>query len=202
VRGRRSRVLAAGIAGLLPPDARVLDVGCGDGAVAALLLESRPDLSIEGVDVLVRPGTAIPVRPFDGVRLPLPDDAVDVALLVDVLHHAQDPQALLVEAARVARRAIVKDHVLEGWLAGPVLRYMDRVGNERHGVESPGTYWTEPQWRELIGRAGLRIESWERRLPLYPWYASWIFGRSLHVLAVLRRQDGPPPAALETSSAR
>ena len=40
---------------LMPRDAHVLDVGTGDGLIAAALAERRPDLRIEGIDVLVRP---------------------------------------------------------------------------------------------------------------------------------------------------
>ena len=57
--GRRVRRLAAALTERLPHGARVLDVGCGSGDLAALILSQRPDLHIEGLDVLVRPGTAI-----------------------------------------------------------------------------------------------------------------------------------------------
>lgn len=202
VHRRRVRVLAQAVAGLIPPEARVLDVGCGDGMVGALIRSLRPDVHIAGLEIQVRPGTPIPVSPFDGRRIPAAARSVDVALLIDVLHHARDPRALLAEAARVAPLVIVKDHTAEGWLAGPILRFMDRVGNRRHGVESPGTYWTVPRWHMAFREAGLEIASWRRDLPLYPWYASWLFGRGLHLLAVLRAQEPARPPARPISSAR
>ena len=58
VMGRRAQVLAQRLAELLPPHARVLDVGCGDGVVAQLILQSRPDVQIEGVtELVVEPNT-------------------------------------------------------------------------------------------------------------------------------------------------
>src|SRR5207247_1102228 len=107
VYGRRVRVLVGELCQVLPPAVAgtmaVLDIGCGDGLIARLLMERRPDLRIEGIDVLARPGAHIPVTLFDGSRIPRADEAVDVALLVDVLHHADEPMALLREAFRVAR---------------------------------------------------------------------------------------------------
>ncbi len=189
VSGRRVRRLAAELATDVPRGASVLDVGCGDGMVARCLAEQRPDLSIRGMDVLVRPHAHIPVESFDGMTIPLGDGSVDVVMLVDVLHHTDDPSTLLREAARVARHAIVlKDHTLNGVLAGPTLRFMDWVGNARHGVALPYNYWPHARWMTQFRELGLRISSWRRPHGLYPAPASWLFERSLHFVAVLEPQ--------------
>ncbi len=186
---RRVRVLAEVLAPLLSPGARALDVGCGDGRVAEGISALRPDVTVTGVDVLARPVARIPVRTFDGRALPLADRSVDDVLLVDVLHHAEDPGALLDECLRVARRGVVlKDHARNGWLAGPILRFMDRTGNARHGVALPYHYWSREEWTRAFDARGLVLRGFRDRIPLYPAVASWIFGRRLHFVARLERR--------------
>lgn len=186
VLGRRVRVLARLLARLVPAEAELLDVGSGDGAVAHALMLARPDVHAEGLDVLVRSGARIPVRHFDGRTIPAADRSAGTVLLVDVLHHADDPAALLREAGRVARDAvIVKDHLADGFLAVPTLRFMDRVGNARHGVRLPYRYLRRSEWEDAIAGAGLRIDAWEGTLGLYPPPASWLFDRGLHFMARL-----------------
>ncbi|MGH8612100.1 MAG: class I SAM-dependent methyltransferase [Gammaproteobacteria bacterium] len=184
--GRRVRVLAAHLCKLFPPGAQVLDVGCGDGTIDSLMLESRPDISIRGVDVLVRPETRVPVSQFDGKVIPYEDGSFDAVLFIDVLHHTQDPYSLLVEARRVSRGVIVlKDHTKDGLLAGPALRFMDWFGNSPHGVALPYNYWTEAQWLDSFNKLGLSIDKWTARVGLYPWPASHVFDRGLHFVARL-----------------
>ena len=52
---RRVRVLAEILAREIPQQSSVLDIGCGDGTIASLIAQHRPDLSIKGVEVMVRP---------------------------------------------------------------------------------------------------------------------------------------------------
>jgi SAM-dependent methyltransferase len=184
VHGRRVRVLCERLAPLFPRDARVLDVGCGDGLLARLIADRRPDLTFEGIDVLVRPHTHVPVRAFDGQRIDAPDGSYDVVMFVDVLHHTEDPEVLIAEAVRVARQAIViKDHTKDGLLAGRTLAFMDWVGNARYGVALPYNYWPRRRWLEMAERRGLRVAEWVDRLGLYPWWARWAFERRLHFVA-------------------
>ena len=70
VHNRRVRRLTDLISALIPQDVSVLDVGSGDGQLARQVLDRRPDLTISGIDVLVRQDTAIPVEPFDGDSIP------------------------------------------------------------------------------------------------------------------------------------
>ncbi|MGH9411527.1 MAG: class I SAM-dependent methyltransferase [Vicinamibacterales bacterium] len=185
---RRVRVLAARAAALVPPGAELLDVGCGDGLIAREITRHRPDIRVRGIDVLVRSASVIPVSEFDGRRIPFASRSVDTITLFDVLHHADDPQMLLAEAARVARaQVLIKDHICESTFDGALLRFMDDVGNERHGVARPHRYWSLQQWTDATQTLGL---TWEVRdiggLGLYPWPASLLFGRSLHLLACLK----------------
>ncbi len=183
---RRTRVLSERLAQLLPAGARVLDVGCGDGLIDRLIGQRRPDVAITGLDLIVRPETQIPVTAFDGTHIPFGNDSFDIVMFVDVLHHTHDPETLLREARRVARRAVVlKDHTRDGVLAGPTLRFMDWVGNAPHGIPLPYNYWPERRWRQAFKRIGLSPAIWLDRLGLYPVPASWWFDRSLHFIARL-----------------
>ena len=184
---RRTKALAEALDRAIPADAlTVLDVGCGDGTIDTLLLRRRPGLAITGVDVLVRPETRIPVRQFDGQRLPFEDGAFDVVMFVDVLHHTLDPLVLLREARRVARSAVVlKDHTREGLLAQTTLRFMDWVGNAHHNVVLPYNYWRLAEWTEAFDKLGLRIDDWNESLGLYVPPASLVFERNLHFVARL-----------------
>jgi SAM-dependent methyltransferase len=189
VHPRRVRVLAQEIGSLLPRAATVLDVGCGDGRLARRLYHLRPDITIQGADVLVRPDTAIPVRAFDGAHLPFENKAVDVAMCVDVLHHTTELHLLLREMARVSSLVVLKDHTREGFLAQQTLALMDSVGNARYGVPLPGNYLSCDEWHQVFQTVGFRIERWIPTLPIYPPPASWIFGRRLHFLAALTPLD-------------
>jgi SAM-dependent methyltransferase len=190
--GRRVEILSRHLAELLPHGAKTLDVGCGDGAIDRRLMDRRPDLAIDGLDVLVRPSTHVPVREFDGRALPAETDGYDAVTLVDVLHHAADPRQLLAEAARVARLAVVvKDHFREGFLAGPVLRLMDWFGNAHHGVDLRYDYWTEAEWRQAFRDAGLAPTELRRRLGLYAWPARLLFERRLHFVVRLEPDRRP-----------
>jgi SAM-dependent methyltransferase len=187
--GRRVRVLAGMFANLIPENASVLDVGCGEGSIDSLILGQRPDISIRGADVLVRAHTRIPVDLLDGETLPFAADSFDVVLLVDVLHHSEDPIGLLSEVTRIARGTIlVKDHICERALDRYILEFMDRVGNARHGVPLLSNYWSRQQWSEAFAKLGLVNERWNAKLGLYPLPAGWIFDRSLHFLAELKKR--------------
>lgn len=184
-RGRTQR-LAQHVAELVPAGAEVLDVGCGDGRLASLVAQRRADVRLRGIDVLVPPDACLPVTPYDGDVIPFGDASVDVVMLIDALHHARDPLALLREAARVARRGlIIKDHTREGFLADATLRLMDWRGNAHRGVALPYAYWPKRQWLEAFQALGLRLASWKADLGLYPWPVSLVCDRSLHFLARL-----------------
>ena len=183
---RRISALVKQFVSLLPTQGTVLDVGCGDGLLASLLQEQLPATNFMGIDVLLRPKTHIPVTPFDGITIPLPDNSVDTVMIVDVLHHTEDPAILIREAKRVARQwLVIKDHTKDGLLAYVTLRLMDWAGNARHGVALPYNYLTSNQWKHLFQQAGLPIESWRRQLNLYGLPLDWIFGRSLHFVGRL-----------------
>lgn len=189
-RKRRIDALCSHIVKLLPSGCLVLDVGCGDGLLADRIIKARPDVTVTGVDVLLRQQRFIPVRSFDGVSLPFKDDSFDVVMFIDVLHHTEDAEHLLREALRVSRKTfIIKDHLLEGAFAGPILTFMDRVGNARYNVCLECRYWPRKKWLETMASLGLIVEMWNESLDLFPWPANLLFERSLHFLASLKPKN-------------
>src|SRR5258706_206179 len=185
---RRAPVLAEMLAAQIPQRASVLDIGCGDGSIGSLIAQLRPDISIQGVEFMVRPGCKIACRAFDGNSLPFQDRLFDVCLFVDVLHHTQDPSVLLREAARVSRSfVLIKDHLDENAIDNLTLRFMDWVGNRPHGVVLTYNYQSRSKWTEYFAKCRLAETTWTTEVPLYPRPVSFLAGRSLHFVSLLKK---------------
>jgi hypothetical protein len=98
----------------------------------------------------------------DGVTLPYSDDAFAVGLLITVLHHTPDPEQVLAEAARVARRLIVMEDVHNNETQRLATMAMDSIVNlEFRG--HPHSNRTDAEWRATFARHGLDVVSGWRK---------------------------------------
>jgi ubiquinone/menaquinone biosynthesis C-methylase UbiE len=198
--GRREVVLAGLTARLLPDTVvSVLDVGCGNGWLARLVMEQRPMVQLEGIDVVRQDATAIPVALYDGRTFPYQDDSFDAVMMIDMLHHTENTLMVLREVCRVSRRYIlIKDHRADGVLARFRLRFMDYVGNyvghRRFGVQLPYNFLSSAEWKRLYDASGLSVVEKRQRIKLYPPGLQLIFGRSLQFVDLLEKTATESPS--------
>jgi SAM-dependent methyltransferase len=96
----------------LPPGTRLLEVGCGAGAVLAVLGQEFPDVRLFGVDRepkqlafaaqhLERSGVEATLIEADALALPFEDASFDHVWMMWFLEHVSDPVGALREARRV-----------------------------------------------------------------------------------------------------
>jgi SAM-dependent methyltransferase len=167
--GRYSTLLSPQLADLagVRGGQRVLDVGCGPGALTAELVGRLGPAAVAAVDPSEpfvaaararNPGVA--VLRASAERLPFPDDAFDAALAQLVVHFMSDPVAGLAEMARVTRRdgvvaACVWDH---GGGQGPLSVFWQAARKLDPGIddESHLAGVREGHLAELFEAAGLR----------------------------------------------
>lgn len=107
------RHLLESIARLVPPGSRVLDLGCGDGALLAHLQTTRQcsgygvEIDDTKVHACIRRGVnVLQLNLEDGLSM-FGDDAFDVVLQIDTLQHLRNAETMLRETARVGRIGIV-----------------------------------------------------------------------------------------------
>jgi ArsR family transcriptional regulator len=97
--------------GLLLPPLRVADLGCGEGYLtvqaarwaARVIAVDRAAVVLDRAKGLARRRRVSNViwKRGELEKLPVKDDSVDVALLSQALHHAEDPARAVAEAARI-----------------------------------------------------------------------------------------------------
>jgi ubiquinone/menaquinone biosynthesis C-methylase UbiE len=96
----------------LEPGTRLLEVGCGVGAVLAVLGQEFPGVRLTGVDIepkqldyarghLERAGVEATLLQADALELPFGDESFDHVWMMWFLEHVAEPPAVLREARRV-----------------------------------------------------------------------------------------------------
>lgn len=148
------------------PSSRILDMGCGSGALGHALESELGYSSVYNVDVVDR--HRFPLQRYlvcDIAALPFSDQRFDVTTLGFVLHPMPDAQkiAVLREAARVTRGHILVledtpehlvDHALS-WVNGLAWR-MRSKGDGRFVAHS------QDRWRAIFASLGLEVLAAER----------------------------------------
>jgi methionine biosynthesis protein MetW len=101
------------IAQMVTPCARVLDVGCGDGALLMLLQEIKEvdargiELSQAGVNHCVARGLSVIQGDADSDLTDYPDDVFDFVILSRTLQATRRPKVVLEEMLRIGEKVIV-----------------------------------------------------------------------------------------------
>jgi ubiquinone/menaquinone biosynthesis C-methylase UbiE len=183
----RLEALVSTFAPKLQTGDRVLDVGCGQGMLGAALAARVPGIHVEGIETYPRGGEPIRVTKYDGKAFPFDDNAFDVVIIADVLHHDTQPIEVLRECARVAGRlVIIKDHLRGGWWSQSRISLLDWLANAPHGVPCLYKYWSLAEWGVMQRSAGLETESQITSMRLYHWLLEPIFGGALHIVTFAR----------------
>ena len=131
------------IADMIQPGSRVLDIGCGDGALLGYLGQFKQvdgrgiELSQKGVNASVAHGLSVIQGDADTDLKDFPSGAFDYAVLSQTLQATRDPRQVLQQLVRIGRRAIVSFPNFGCWKV--------RVHMLRHGT-MPVTQALPEKW--------------------------------------------------------
>ena len=156
------------IADMIESGTRVLDIGCGDGALLDHLghvkgVDGRGiELSQAGVNACVRHGLSVIQGDADTDLVDYPDLAFDYAVLSDTLQATRAPDELLRQLVRIARHAIVSFTNFGHWRIRLSLLMdgrMPAIGPGENWYDTPNIHLcTMRDFAELCDSLDLRVE--------------------------------------------
>ena len=158
-------VIAANVA----PGSRVLDVGCGDGALMAVLRDDRQvdargmELDPANVAECVARGLSVMQGDADVDLVDYPDAAFDYAILSQTLQTTKRPDAVLDELLRVGRKAFVSFPNFAHWKVRASLMWHGRMPVTRllpvAWYETPNIHHlTISDFQALLVERGVKVE--------------------------------------------
>ena len=130
---RQHRVDHLLIAEMVQAGSRVLDVGCGDGALLQLLADSKNvdgrgiEVTRERVNACVARGLSVIQGDADRDLADYPDDAFDYAILSLTIQATRQPKAVLEQLLRIGRSAIVSFPNYGHWQVRARLMFSGRM---------------------------------------------------------------------------
>lgn len=157
------------VAGMIAPNSRVLDVGCGDGGLLKLLADEKHvdgrgiELSREGVNDCVAKGLAVIQGDADTDLAFYPDDSFDVVILSQTIQATRAPRVVLEHMLRIGKRAVVSFPNFGHWQLRAKLLAGGRMPTSENlpyrWYDTPNIHFcTIRDFVDLVGEVGAVIE--------------------------------------------
>jgi methionine biosynthesis protein MetW len=154
---------------MVEPGSRVLDVGCGDGSLLALLRDRKEvdgrgiELSREGVNTCLAKGLPVIQGDADTDLADYPDDTFDYVILSQTIQATRQPKVVLEHLLRIGRRAIVSFPNFGHWTVRLDLFLRGRMPVTRNmpysWYDTPNIHFcTIRDFVELCGVVGAEME--------------------------------------------
>jgi methionine biosynthesis protein MetW len=140
------------IADLVPTGGRVLDLGCGDGALLDFLARGKGitgrgiELGEEGVLACVRRGLSVRQGNLQVGLGDYPDHSFDYVVLAQTLPFLDDPSMILREMLRVGRQAVISFPNWGYWRCRLQLLLTGRIPL---APDLPQAWHEKPRWQAL-----------------------------------------------------
>lgn len=136
---------------------KILDLGCGSGIVGRTF-QVFFQAEVSGVDIVDRRAVNLPFQIYDGFHLPFPEKSFDGILINYVLHHAEDPIALLKEAKRVSKgKIIIFEDLPEGFFSKLVCKIHGISYSKLFKNPDSPSFKSEKEWEKIFKEIGLNI---------------------------------------------
>lgn len=134
---------------------RHIEIGSGPGSVLSVL--RKQNYFVDGLDVADN-GYRETLRPtvYDGETIPFSNKSYDTALLLTVLHHTRDPDDILREASRIAKKIVIIEDVYDN----RVMEYLTKAFDSLMNLEffgHPHSNRTDAEWRHSFSELGLNL---------------------------------------------
>ena len=132
-----------------------IEIGSGPGSVLSVM--RKRNYYVDGLDIADN-GYREDLSPivYGGQTMPFSDKAYDAALLLTVLHHTEDPDAVLREASRIAKKIVIIEDVYNNRLMEILTKAFDSLMNlEFFG--HPHSNRTDAEWRQSFEALNLNI---------------------------------------------
>jgi ubiquinone/menaquinone biosynthesis C-methylase UbiE len=143
------------IADWINPGDTLLEVGSGPGSVVQTLRARGHNVTpLDIADSAFEPSLTPVV--YQGGVMPFEGEQFDTALVLTTLHHTPDPDAILREAARVARRVIVIEDVFETRWQEAYTKFADSLTNMEF-LGHPHSNRNDAHWQQSFAQLGLTL---------------------------------------------
>lgn len=146
---------------------KILDLGCGSGIVGKSFQDFF-QADIMGVDIKDQRVFRIPFKIINGTYLPFPEKSFDVVLISYVLHHTENPEALLTEAKRVCRKKIIVfEDLPKGFLSEVICNMHGFSFDKVFRNPSKTSFKKEEDWQKIFNELNLSI-IFKKRIKNFP----------------------------------